>query len=197
MLKHFLIASSVASAILCAMTGAHSAPVLTASRTLSVPAAAPPAVSATTATSGTPLSGDAVFRATGGDSSPFVGYSGHAGVMSSAGVMDMQSVLVASGPPAAGHFVTSTLVAWKRAATYLGAAHKGQSREVGILIEASVRSQRYTTLSLTVGYKSPGISFRNDGLLEWAYESAGLDIVAGDTWSTLSPAVQRAAMTAR
>lgn len=31
-------------------------------------------------------------------------------------------------------------------------------------------------------YKNPSRGFRCDGLLEWAYEQAGLDIVTGDTW---------------
>ncbi|MFH1548866.1 MAG: hypothetical protein ABID32_06145 [Candidatus Omnitrophota bacterium] len=33
------------------------------------------------------------------------------------------------------------------------------------------------------GYKSPGVSFRCDGLVEYCYEQAGVDLVPGDTWN--------------
>ncbi len=41
------------------------------------------------------------------------------------------------------------------------------------------------------GYKNPGKTFRCDGLVEYCYEQARVDIVPDDAWFTLTPALQR------
>jgi hypothetical protein len=185
MIRNLFIASSIIAAVLCTITGASSGPTGTTS----------PSVGTVVAPA--PLSGDAVFRTIGTDPMPFAGYAGHAGIVQGVSVMDMQMPAAAESTSSPSGFVVTSLGVWKRAATYSGAAHMGQSPEVGILIASSVRSQRYAAFGLTMGYKQPGVSFRSDGLLEWAYETNGLDIVPGDNWSTLSPAAQRIAMTPR
>ena len=79
---------------------------------------------------------------------------------------------------------------WKWESIYLGARHKGQSSAQGLTIARLAREQRSVSYAILWGYKSPGVSFRCDGLVEWAYETAGLDIVPGDHWWTLCPTLQ-------
>ena len=74
-------------------------------------------------------------------------------------------------------------------------AHKLHYKDRRKLVK-NATSQRGTRYALTRGYKSPGKSFRCDGLVEWCYESVGVDIVPNDwfmpwrnrTW--LTPALQ-------
>jgi hypothetical protein len=145
---------------------------------------------------GDPIQGDAVFRGAELGSKPWESYRGHAGIGAPMSVRAMQITGRDEDVPT-GELVTTDLEVWSSVSTYRGAWHMGQSVETGKAIAASLKAQRYTVLALTEGYKSPSVSFRCDGLLEWAYENSEIDIVQDDEWSNLDPWTQIHAMTPR